>query len=214
MMQELVFWIVFSTIAAALLLTQVLSTNISKPNVEPPQEIKEALPDVSKIDKSAILVYENYVLTKKLEQISKGKRIVYGLGENSGPEFNISVVKEGAKQNALQKIMDILEEIKSGIKTKIQKEKGEKYSQAVDEIFNGMYQQLSSSEGALVNIYKIWQKNKGEVTTYYMLIIFDDEYALTFIESLFFDILSSMKLDGLDFETLWRDSFLQKVSQK
>jgi len=213
MMQEAIFWVIFSAVAAVLLFTQVLSTNISKPNVQPPEEIKQVLPDVSKSDKNANLVYENYVLTKRLDQLAEEKKIIYGLGDYTGPQFNISVVKEGAKQNALQEIMDLLEQVKINIKAKITKEQSDKYSQTIDDIFSAIYEQLSASEGTLVNTYKIWQKNSGELTTYYILILFDDEYAMILIQNFFFDTLMTMKTDGLDFESLWKSAFT-KVPQK
>jgi len=54
--------------------------------------------------------------------------------------------------------MDLLEQTKLNIKAKITKEQSDKYSQTIDDIFAAIYQQLSSSEGTLVNTYKIWQK--------------------------------------------------------
>jgi len=213
-MRETIFWVIFSTVAVALLFTQVLSTSISKPSIQPPEEIKHMLPDVSKLDKNASLVYENYVLTKRLEQLSNEKKIIYGLGDYTGPQFSISVVKEGAKQNALQEIMDLLEQIKLNIKAKITKEQSDKYSQTIDDIFAAIYQQLSSSEGTLVNTYKIWQKNNGELMTYYMLILFDDEYAMILVQNLFFDTLAAMKADGLDFESLWTSAFTEPLQKQ
>jgi len=213
-MRETIFWVIFSTVAVALLFTQVLSTSISKPSIQPPEEIKQMLPDVSKLDKNASLVYENYVLTKRLEQLSNEKKIIYGLGDYTGPQFSISVVKEGAKQNALQEIMDLLEQTKLNIKAKITKEQSDKYSQTIDDIFAAIYQQLSSSEGTLVNTYKIWQKNNGELMTYYMLILFDDEYAMILVQNLFFDTLTTMKADGLDFESLWTSAFTEPLQKQ
>jgi len=160
------------------------------------------------------LVYENYVLTKRLEQLSNEKKIIYGLGDYTGPQFSISVVKEGAKQNALQEIMDLLEQTKLNIKAKITKEQSDKYSQTIDDIFAAIYQQLSSSEGTLVNTYKIWQKNNGELMTYYMLILFDDEYAMILVQNLFFDTLAAMKADGLDFESLWTSAFTEPLQKQ
>ena len=64
-----------------------------------------------------------------------------------------------------------------------------------------------------MNTYKIWQKNSGELTTYYILILFDDEYAMILIQNFFFDTLMTMKTDGLDFESLWKSAFT-KVPQK
>jgi len=213
-MRETIFWVIFSTVAVALLFTQVLSTSISKPSIQPPEEIKQMLPDVSKLDKNASLVYENYVLTKRLEQLSNEKKIIYGLGDYTGPQFSISVVKEGAKQNALQEIMDLLELTKLNIKAKITKEQSDKYSQTIDDIFAAIYQQLSSSEGTLVNTYKIWQKNNGELMTYYRLILFDDAYAMILVQNLFFDTLAAMKADGLDFESLWTSAFTEPLQKQ
>jgi len=50
--------------------------------------------------------------------------------------------------------------------------------------------------------------------TYYMLILFDDEYAMILVQNLFFDTLAAMKADGLDFESLWTSAFTEPLQKQ
>lgn len=202
--QEIVFWSIFLVIASLLVLGQVLITNPRK-NIPQPPQVVEYFPDISKTDKEASLIYENAAYAEKLKELSN-KRPIYGLGEYSGPSFNENMVKDGALQTAYQNIIRELENKKELIKKAIIASGKESFVGNVDKIFPIIYQ-LISNDVSLAVIYRIWRKEKGQVVTYYILTIFDDNYAYALLKSIASDILLEFANSNIDFETFWRKAF-------
>jgi len=97
-MQELIFWLIFSIVAATLIITQTVAVT-SKPTV--PQLTSIELPDLSKKDPDAQLIYENEILSEKLSKFLEGKVVIYSLGESSGPTFNEKKHQRGSSTNSL-----------------------------------------------------------------------------------------------------------------
>jgi hypothetical protein len=203
-MQELVFWIIFSIVASVLLVSQFFVTLPTVPQVQPEKE--ELLPDVSKTEREAELVYENYVFSEKLSKIPEGKKIIYALGEFSGPSFDERIVKDGARQTAYQRLMTELDGIKDSISSKVLQKAGLDFSNYLDELFKNIYQRLLFDESLAV-VYKIWKKTSGEVITYYYLVVFDDNYGLTIIEAIGSELIKELYEKGISFEDIWKAEF-------
>lgn len=201
--QEIVFWSIFLIIASLLIVGQVLFTNPAR-NVPPPQVV-EYFPDVSKSDKEAALIYENATYAEKLKEISN-RQPVYGLGEYSGPSFNENMVKDGALQTAYQNIIKELENKKDQIKKSLTPTGKELLLSNVDKIFSIIYQFISN-DVSLTVVYRIWKKEKGQVVTYYILTIFDDNYAYALLKSVASDTLLDFYNNNVDIEAVWRKAF-------
>ncbi|WP_448376711.1 hypothetical protein [Fervidobacterium sp.] len=205
-MQELVFWIIFTLVASVLFVTQFLSTSSAPSPVVVEPAIQELLPDVSKTQQDAILIYENNVFSEKLNNIPAGKKIVFALGQFSGPAFDEKTVKEGALQTAYQKLIYELDEIKDNLIERLRKEFDLDFSDQLDELFRNLYRLMPSDE-SLVFIYKIWKKSSGEVITYYYLVVFDDEYCLTVLEVLGWELMQQLQDKGIEFREIWKEQF-------
>ncbi len=202
--KEIVFWSIFLTIAILLFTGQVVlkvQENV-KPNVM--TEKIEYLPDITIKNEKAVLVYENIGFSDKLSELSK-KGIIYGFGECSGPSFNEGAVKDSAIQIAYQEIIKKLDERKEKIKQSIKMEdktKEEELLKIVDDIFSRLYQFIPE-DNSLAIVYRIWKEDKKEVLSYYVLAIFDTEYAFSLINSIFQDDISKFEEYGVKFEKIW-----------
>ncbi|MGQ9856317.1 MAG: hypothetical protein ACUVQF_06230 [Fervidobacterium sp.] len=215
-MQELIFWLIFGVVATTLLFTQVLVTIPKEPVVSP--SVQEIIPDVGKSDPSVFLVYENTVLTNRLNEWinEKKSRIIYGLGQASGPSFDERKVKEAALQTAYQKVIEALDELQKEILGKIAAQIPEKegfYTENLQQLFGRMYQYITSDE-SLAPVLKIWAKSSGEVITYYYIVILDDEYSLSIMKVFAYEFFEMLKSDGIDFDGLWRDAFYGEKGTK
>ncbi|HOJ94215.1 MAG TPA: hypothetical protein PK390_03170 [Fervidobacterium nodosum] len=202
--KEIVFWSIFLTMAI-LLFTGQLVLNVQE-NVKPStiSEKIEYLPDITKKNEKAVLVYENIGFSEKLSELSK-KGITYGFGEYSGPSFNEDALKDSAIQIAYQEIIKKLDERKEKIKQSIKMEdktKEEELLKIVDDIFSRLYQFIPE-DNSLAIVYRIWKEDKKEVLSYYILAIFDTEYAFSLINSIFQDEISKFEEYGIKFEKLW-----------
>ncbi|MGB9796412.1 hypothetical protein MNL76_08835 [Fervidobacterium riparium] len=212
-MQELIFWLIFGVVATTLLFTQVLVTIPKEPVALP--SVQEVIPDVGKSDPSVSLVYENNVLTNRLNDWVKDKKskVIYGLGQASGPNFNERTVKESALQTAYQKVIESIDELQKEILQKIVSQnpaKKEFYAENLKLVFDKLYQHITSDE-SLAPVFKIWTKSSGEVITYYYIVILDDEYSLSIMKVFAYDFFEMLKNDGIDFDMLWRNEFYQSV---
>jgi len=205
-MQELVFWIIFTLVASVLSITQFLSTSSTLSPVVVEPAIQELFPDVSKTQQDAILIYENNVFSEKLNNIPAGKKLVFALGEFTGPAFDEKTVKEGALQTAYQKLINELDEVKDNLIVRLRKEFDLDFSNQLDELFRNLYRLMTSDE-SLTFIYKIWTKSSGEVITYYYLIVFDDEYCLTVLEVLGWELMQQLQGKGIEFREIWKEQF-------
>lgn len=213
-MQELIFWLIFSVVAATLIFTQVAIT-VPKPVVSQPSKVE--LPDVAKKDNDVQLIYENEVISEKLSKLSQERITIYALGEFSGPAFNEKSVKEGALQVAFQVLISELELLKNSLLQQLNSvlkgEKNEALLVRTVELFEQLYQRLPL-DGSLAVTYKIWRKGKGEVTTYYYLVLFDDEYARSLIESIGTDLVQQLQDYDISFKELWEAALAGYAKQK
>jgi len=212
-MQELIFWLIFSVVAATLIITQTVALT-ERPTV--PQLTKVELPDLRKKDPDAQLIYENEILSEKLSKFPEGKVIIYSLGEFSGPTFNEKSVREGAQQIAFQGLIAHLETVKNKLIEQLlsifNAEKGKIISVKIAELFDQLYQRIPFDE-VLAVTYRIWKKSNGEVATYYYLVIFDDEYARILIESVATDLIQELQSYGISFSDLWRKAINKYAEQ-
>jgi transcriptional accessory protein Tex/SPT6 len=212
-MQELIFWLIFSVVAATLIITQTVALT-ERPTV--PQLTKVELPDLRKKDANAHLIYENEILSEKLSKFPEGKVIIYSLGEFSGPTFNEKSAREGAQQIAFQGLITHLETVKNNLIEQLvsifNAEKEKIISVKIAELFDQLYQRIPFDD-VLAVTYRIWKKNNGEVVTYYYLVIFDDEYARILVESLATDIIQELQSYGISFSDLWRKAINKYAEQ-
>lgn len=208
--QEFVFWGIFLLIASVLIIGQLLTTNTQKITPVPPQ-LMEYFPDVSKTDKEALLIYENTVYTEKLKEMSD-KKPIYGLGEYTGPSFNEVTIKDGAFQIAFQAIIKELNKKKDEIKKSLltdsvsSSQDYDDYINYVDRIFLVIYQNLST-DNSLTITYRIWKKEKGPIVTYYILSVFQDDYALALVKSTLPEIFVEFSKKSVNFEQIWQNVF-------
>jgi len=213
-MQELIFWLIFSIVAATLIITQTVVIT-SKPTV--PQLTNVELPDLSKKDPDAQLIYENEILSEKLSKFLKGRVVIYSLGEFSGPTFNEKSIREGAQQIAYQGLIAELETVKNSLIAQVislfNEERAKTMSTRIAELFDQLYLRITFDD-VLAVTYKIWKKSKGEVTTYYYLVIFDDEYARILIESLATDLIQELQTYGVPFKDLWQKALDEYTAQR
>ncbi|AFG35099.1 hypothetical protein Ferpe_0990 [Fervidobacterium pennivorans DSM 9078] len=213
-MQELIFWLIFSIVAATLIITQTVAVT-SKPTV--PQLTSIELPDLSKKDPDAQLIYENEILSEKLSKFLEGKVVIYSLGESSGPTFNEKSIREGAQQIAYQGLIAELETVKNSLTAQVislfNEERAKTMSTRIAELFDQLYLRITFDD-VLAVTYKIWKKSKGEVTTYYYLVIFDDEYARILIESLATDLIQELQTYGVPFKDLWQKALDEYTAQR
>jgi transcriptional accessory protein Tex/SPT6 len=212
-MQELIFWLIFSVVAATLIITQTVALT-ERPTI--PQLTKVELPDLRKKDANAQLVYENEILSEKLSKFPEGKVIIYSLGEFSGPTFNEKSVKEGAQQIAFQGLITHLETVKKNLIEQLvsifNAEKEKIISVKIAEMFDQLYQRIPFDD-ILAVTYRIWKKSNGEIATYYYLVIFDDEYARILIESVATDLIQELQTYGISFSDLWRKAINKYAEQ-
>ncbi|MGC8820202.1 MAG: hypothetical protein ACP5KD_05495 [Fervidobacterium sp.] len=207
--REIVFWSIFLTIAVILLTGQIVVNIVDtmKPVVISPS-VSETLPDISKEKKNAVLVYENNAVNDKLEKLLQ-KGVIYGLSEYSGPDFNEQIIKDGAIQLSYQEIIKKLEQKKELIKKSLSEQVRDVLYPIVDSIFTTLYQ-LISEDSSLGIIYKIWKEDKGQIVTYYVLTIFDDDYGFSLLYSVAYDSISKFEEISLDFSQLWHEVFKDK----
>uniref|UniRef100_A0A7V4KCG3 Uncharacterized protein n=1 Tax=Fervidobacterium pennivorans TaxID=93466 RepID=A0A7V4KCG3_FERPE len=213
-MQELIFWLIFSIVAATLIITQTVVIT-ERPAV--PQLTNVELPDLSKKGPDAQLIYENEILSEKLSKFLEGKVVIYSLGEFSGPTFNEKGIRDGAQQIAYQGLITELETVKNSLIAQVislfDEERAKTMGTKIAELFDQLYQRIAFDD-ALAVTYKIWKKSKGEVTTYYYLVIFDDEYARILIESVATDIIQELQTYGVPFKDLWQKALDEYAIQR
>ncbi|ODN30287.1 hypothetical protein [Fervidobacterium thailandense] len=212
-MQELIFWIIFLTVSISLLISQSL-VKVEKPVVPVPQgTLIETLPDPKKEDPALVLEYESVIVRERLAELDRNTSLVYGLGKSSGPDLNVPLIKESSRQLALQQIISKLETKKSIIKEFLRKGIPDQdylaeLESLTEKAFWQLYSVIAFEEGTLISTFRIWTKTEKQIVTYYSLIVFNHDYALSYVLSLYPE-LAVIAYSGkqMSFETLWLAAF-------
>ncbi|MEN3041824.1 MAG: hypothetical protein ABDH59_00725, partial [Fervidobacterium sp.] len=82
----------------------------------------------------------------------------------------------------------------------------DEYINYVDKIFLVIYQNLST-DSSLTITYRIWKKEKGPIITYYILSVFQDDYALALVKSTLPEIFVEFSKKSVNFERIWQNVF-------